>query len=613
MEKSNTPKFSGSTLIDLLEFQAIQRTDKIACSYMTVDNNGEEKTQALSYLELAINSRKIAAQLQKNQFQPGDRAILIFQPGLDLISAFFGAIYAGLIPILVYPPQNPKLVQKLQNIIINSSPRVLLSTEVILKKLKKLRRLKWINELPIVNYLANKIIPYNVQLTNWNLNQLKWVATDIIPNSLESKWNRPNVEGEMLAFLQYTSGSTGIPKGVMISHNNILHNLEKINQAFYIRDNDVFVSWLPPYHDMGLIGGILEPIFSGTETHLMSPITFLKNPAKWLTTISNCKQRVYSGGPNFSYDYCVKKIPLEVRNNLDLSNWFAAWSGAEPIRFETLDAFASTFKPHGFSEKAFSPSYGLAESTLVMTSHSPGSGPKVIEVSRDNLKRNDTVKINPSTGKTKKLISCGFPIDDLVIISDITNLPCQPNVIGEVCFSSQSVSKGYWNCTNTHNNDYFSPFKGVNNDKLYLKTGDLGFLSEEGELFITGRIKDLIIINGVNHYAHDIEHTVSVAHPLIRVNQCACFAFDDNSTERVVIVCETNAQDIKNEGPQIIDAIIHKVKIEHELPVFWIALISPKSLPKTTSGKLKRFETKEFLINKKLEVMYEWKEKGLQS
>lgn len=608
MENSKSPKFSGSTLVDLLQFQAIQNNNKIACRFMTVDNNGEEQIQTLSYKELDINSRKIAALLQNKQFKAGERAILIYQPGLDLISAFFGAIYAGLLPILVYPPHNPKLVHKLQNIIQNSNPSVLLSTEVILKKLKSLRRLKWINGVPLVNYLTNKLIPYNVQLTNWNLDQLKWIATDTIPITFETKWSKPDIQGDMLAFLQYTSGSTGVPKGVMISHKNIIHNLEKINHAFCVKNDDVFVSWLPPFHDMGLIGGILTPIYGGIETDLMSPITFLKHPAKWLTTISNRKQRVLSGGPNFSYDYCVKKIPLEVRKKLDLSNWFAAWSGAEPIRYETIESFVSAFKPHGFTENALCPSYGLAESTLLVTSHSPGSKPKIIEVSRDCLKQDSSIKFNSAKGKTKKLISCGLPVDDLVIISNSTNLPCPPNVIGEICFSSQSVSKGYWNYTKSNDKEFFSSYRGVNNDKLYLKTGDLGFLSEDGELFVTGRIKDLIIVNGANHYSHDIEHTVSTAHPLIRANQCACFAFDHNNNERLVIVCETNAQDIKNEGPQIIDAIKHRVKIEHELPVFWIALINPKSLPKTTSGKLKRFETKELLISKKLEIMHEWKE-----
>ena len=351
------------------------------------------------------------------------------------------------------------------------------------------------------------------------LGSLRWLASDAVAEGgagdWEGAWTEPQVTPESLAFLQYTSGSTSSPKGVMVSHGNILHNEGLIQRAFRQTARSTIVGWLPVYHDMGLIGNVIQPLYVGAACVLMSPVAFLQSPLRWLQAITRYRATT-SGGPNFAFDLCARKVRQAQRDTLDLSSWQVAYNGAEPIRLETLERFSAAFEPCGFRREAFLPCYGLAEATLLVSGSLRTASPRVEHVQAVGLESHRVVEAAAGDGKAVPLVGCGEVTDgqELVIVHPDSSRRCAPDQVGEIWVAGPSIARGYWNRPEETERNFHARLAETGGG-TFLRTGDLGFL-KDGELFITGRLKDLVIIRGLNHYPQDIEQTVEKAHATLR-------------------------------------------------------------------------------------------------
>jgi acyl-CoA synthetase (AMP-forming)/AMP-acid ligase II len=438
------------------------------------------------------------------------------------------------------------------------------------------------------------------------LETLRWLDTESLSFDLAQTWKFPELQANTLAFLQYTSGSTSRPKGVMVSHGNLLHNARMLRHAFELKEDSIYVCWLPLYHDMGLIGSVVVPVCAGVPTILMSPLSFLQKPFRWLQAISRNRATV-SGGPNFAYDLCVRKVTAEQRASLDLSSWRLASNGAEPIRADTLKRFTETFKECGFRSEAFYPCYGLAEATLFASGGMKADRPVLQAVDAGSFER-DRVSVTPiETAATRILVGCGKAwLDErMVIVNPETLAECPADRVGEIWLSGPNITQGYWNRTE-ETSQTFHAFLANTGEGPFLRTGDLGFF-RDGELFVAGRLKDLIIIEGRNHHPQDIEQTVERSHPAIRLGGCAVFSIEVDAQERLVIVVEierfhrsarstvapTDGNVATQEGAPsdskaIIQSIRRAVAENHDLQTHAIQLVKAGSIPKTSSGKLRR-------------------------
>jgi acyl-CoA synthetase (AMP-forming)/AMP-acid ligase II len=438
------------------------------------------------------------------------------------------------------------------------------------------------------------------------LENLEWLATDTIAAHLAVEWQEPLLRSDTLAFLQYTSGSTAVPKGVLVAHNNLLHNLDLMHRHCEQTPESHMVSWLPPYHDMGLIGGILFPLYEGFPSTLMSPLAFLQRPFRWLQAISREKATI-SVAPNFAYDLCVRKTTPEQRATLDLSRWGLAANGAEPVREETLKRFTDAFKPSGFREEAIFPCYGLAEATLMVASGKLATSPLVQVVERWALEQNRVIAANAGDEDTCKLVGYDLimPDEKIEIVNPETLIRCPEGLVGEIWIASPSVASGYWNKAEETQNT-FQAYLADTGEGPFLRTGDLGFL-QDNQLFITGRLKDLIIIRGRNHYPHDIELTVEQCSPAIRPGCCAAFSIDTAGKEQMVILAEidprywpeheqkdetgrnsTRTQHKLLDAQQLVKDICWEVWEQHDLQPHEVMLVKAGTIPKTSSGKTQR-------------------------
>lgn len=592
-----------STLVNLLRYRALQQPKQTAFIFL---QDGEAEIARLTYEDLDKLSRVIATRLQSLTV-PGDRALLLYPPGLEFISAFFGCLYAGVLAIPAYPPRPNRSMERLNSIIADAQAKVALTTTSILVELE--RRLA---EVP-------------------NIALRKWLSTDEINDDWASLWKEPAVDSDSLAFLQYTSGSTGTPKGVMVSHGNLLHNSEYIKQAFELTADSVSVTWLPSFHDMGLIDGILQPIYTGFLGVLIPPVSFLQKSIRWLEAISRYKA-THSGGPNFGYDLCVSKITPEQRQSLDLSSWRSAYNGAEPVRRATLDLFAATFEPCGFRASFFYPCYGMAEATLIVSGGLVKDEPTYCAVQADALEQNRVVEASENTQSVRHLVGCGRSWLDIkiIIVNPESLTQCDSNQVGEIWVSGSSVAQGYWNRPEETQRT-FNAYLADTGEGPYLRTGDLGFL-QNGELFLTGRLKDVIIIRGRNHYPQDIEWTVEHSHPSLRPSCSAAFSVDVAGVECLVVVAELERRYMprrhsltshqietepssSNHTYQPLDIevvathIRQAVAEHHELQVCAVLLLKTGSIPKTSSGKIQRHACRVGFLAKTLEVVGEWIEK----
>jgi 8-amino-7-oxononanoate synthase len=572
--------FGPSTLVDLVRHRARCQPKDTAFTYLV---DGENEEVSLTYEELDRQARAIGAWLESLGLS-GSRALLLYPAGLEFIAGFFGCMYAGVVAVPVYPPRRNRSMTRIQAIADDAQAKVALTTDAVLNRVEAI-----IDETP-------------------HLKQLAWLDTCHTPDGMDQRWQMPDVHGDTLAFLQYTSGSTGIPKGVVLSHANLVHNSALIAYAFENTRSGTGVFWLPSYHDMGLIGGILQPLYVGRPNVLMSPMTFLQKPYRWLAAITRFGGTV-SGGPNFAYDLCVRKITADQRNSLDLSTWKLAFNGAEPVRAETLDRFAETFADCGFRREAFYPCYGLAEATLIVSGGYVHKPPVIRHFDAEAMTDDRIVEAQPGTQGTRPLVGCGETLRDqkIVIADPHAMTTCPPGRVGEIWVCGPSVAQGYWQQPE-NSEATFRAFLRDTGEGPFLRTGDLGFVLDD-ELFITGRIKDLIIFRGVNYYPQDIELTVQRSHARLRGDCGAAFAIEKDGREHLVVV-----QEIERHKQGNLDAVLQVIRravsAEHDLNVDAIVLIRAGTIPKTSSGKIQRHACRKEYLDGTLDVVGQWNADG---
>ncbi len=573
--------FGPSNLVDLVRHRASHQPDEVAFTYLV---DGENEEIHMTNRELDLRAKAVGAWLESHGLT-GERALLLYPPGLDFIAAFFGCLYGGVVAVPVYPPRRNRSLTRIKAIADDAGAKVALTTDTVLQRVA-----------PIVEDTPG-------------LKEMTWLATCDVPADLGTQWQMPDVHGDTLAFLQYTSGSTGTPKGVMLNHANLLHNSALIAYAFEHTRSGIGVFWLPSYHDMGLIGGILQPLYMGRPNILMSPMSFLQRPYRWLAAItrygSMTRGVITSGGPNFAYDLCVEKITPEQRKTLDLSKWAVAFNGAEPVRPETIDRFCEAFGPCGFRSEAFYPCFGLAEATLIVSGGFAKEPPVICNFEASMLAMGQVADGQPDDEGVRALVGCGGTLPDqrIVIADPETGRLAPPDQVGEIWVRGPSVAQGYWRQPDATAATFGATLRD-RREGPFLRTGDLGFM-KDGELFVTGRLKDLIIVHGLNHYPQDIELTVQNCHPRLRTDCGAAFTVTRQGQERVVVVQEVER---RRQGhlDEVFDAVRRAVSAEHDLAVDAIVLVRAGSIPKTSSNKIQRHACREGYLRGTLDAVGEW-------
>nr|BBH88015.1 acyl-CoA synthetase [Thermosporothrix sp. COM3] len=570
-ERQAFPNTDITNLVALMRWRATVQPDDIACTFMNF--KADEKNDDITYRHIDAQARAIAAHLQALGLS-GKSAILLYPSGLPYITAFFACLYARVLAIPAYPPHSERFVPRIQAIVQDSEATIILTTTQIKANVKR-----WFAGVPALEHL-------------------QWLTTDDISIQAAGSWKELDIEARTLAFLQYTSGSTSAPKGVMVSHGNLLHNLKGQANLWHIPDEPgCYVSWLPIFHDMGLIAGILLPFYLGSRVYLMAPASFLQRPMRWLQTISRY-HATHSFAPNFGYELCARRSTPESRAGLDLSNWRVAMNGAEPIHHDTLENFLRVFAPYGFRRSAFAPAYGLAEATLVVSSISAQAISSTKTVNKSKFEQRQIVEVEPTSSNIHRAVSCGRVLDGqkVRIVHPETRTTCPDGIVGEIWVAGPSNAHGYWQRP-TETETTFHAYLTENNEGPFLRTGDLGFL-QDGELFLVGRLKDVIIIRGRNFYPQDIEVTVENAHPAIRLGTCAAFSIEEDNQEQLVIVAEVDHRYQAKEGepeqeklmqPSTIQKRIREaVALEHDVQVAHIGLLKVGGIQKTSSGKIQR-------------------------
>lgn len=606
-----TTMTEGSSLCELLDGRAWQQPEQVAYQFL---NRGETVGEQLTYLALQRRVWAIAARLRDCR-ATGGRALLLFSPGLDFVAAFLGCLAAGVTAVPAYPPRKNQKILRLQAIVQDADATVVLTTTQLAERMGQ-----WFS------------VDSPLGAAQWLT--VDGIDTDDVDVEIVGKdgWLQQAKSINPLAFLQYTSGSTGTPKGVMVSHENLFHNLSLIYQAFGHSEQSRGVIWLPPYHDMGLIGGVLQPLYGGFPVMLMSPVDFLQKPLRWLAAISKARATT-SGGPDFAYDLCVRRVESlrqrgeegesrlnELLSQLDLSCWKVAFTGAEPVRIDTLKRFADVFSDYGFCEEAFYPCYGMAETTLIVSGGTVASRPRVETVDAGALKQHKVERSGliraQAAGSAKyeqmpttRVVSCGQVLNNYVIaiVNPETGVRAQQNEVGEIWLSGKSVTRGYWRDPQK-TTDCFNAYTVDTGEGPFLRTGDLGFLLG-GELFVTGRIKDVMIIRGQNFYPQDIERTLEMCHPALRVGANAAFSIEHRGSERLVVVSEIERTYLRKLDVKAVSSAVRQViTSSHSLQVYAVLLVKPGSIPKTSSGKIQRYRCRELFSAGELSVVEEWNE-----
>ncbi|STX27971.1 saframycin Mx1 synthetase B [Legionella beliardensis] len=601
----------SSGFIDTFYKIAYQHPQKSIFTYL--DEENAENT--ISYGQLDYKARQIATLLKLISSVPGDTVLVMFPPGLDFIYSFLGCAYAQKVIVPVMPPVSVEAANKLKLIIDNAKPIACITTKTIYERLKKLKLVNSLVKKPILGSLITKfssnLLNKFEPLMATDLFSLHWLTTDSLSNSTSADlFNLPTMNPQAPLFLQYTSGSTGNPKGVIVTHQSVLHNIQAIKYGLDIREKDILYSWLPQYHDMGLIGCILTPLYTGLYTIIDSPFKFLTNPISWLQGI-NKYQCTISAAPNFAYELCANKVTVDEKKALDLRSWRVAVNSAEPIRASTIKKFYDVFKECGFKQETFYPSYGLAEATLFVTTKSVSSRFHSVILDKYALQLGEVKLVEPADQSAQHFISSG-DIDSnieshhIVVVEPNNHIPLSEQKVGEIWISSPSVNPGYWKQDQESLNIFQAKLVGK---KTYLKTGDLGFI-KDGQLYITGRIKDLIIIRGKNYYPQDIEYTVEQADRNIRAGCINAFAIEQNDHEALVILAEIK---IKTKYQEITKRITEAVFKHHGIMPFSVVLLAPKVLKKTTSGKVRRKEMKKRYLAGELPLLFTWQQDGSQT
>ncbi|HZI20590.1 MAG TPA: amino acid adenylation domain-containing protein [Pyrinomonadaceae bacterium] len=571
---------SLETLADVLRRRAAAQPERVAYRFLA---DGETVSASATYGELDLRARVIARCLREVA-GAGERVLVLYPPGLEYVAAFFGCLYAGAVAVPAYPPRLNRNARRLQAIAADAQAAVALTAPQSRQAVESLLGAEGGSPLRRV------------------------IDTTALPEHLAADWREPGAGPgagpDDLAFIQYTSGSTGSPRGVMLTHANLLHNSRLLRDAFGYDADSRCVSWLPMYHDMGLIGGILQPLYGGYSCTLMSPTAFLQSPLRWLRAVTR-ERATISGGPNFAYDLCVQKSTPEQRAELDLGSWEVAFNGSEPVRHETLERFREAFAPAGFRPRSFFACYGLAEATLIVSGGPKGSGPFARAVEAAALERGRLAPAGNAEAAAQTLVSSGacLPGQAVRIVEPETCRPCAGGRVGEIWVSGGSVARGYWNNA-AATEQTFRAFLAGTNEGPFLRTGDLGVVLD-GQLFVTGRLKDLIIIRGLNYYPHDIELTVEKCHPSFPAHAGAAFAVERGGEERLVVVQEVRR--LPPDPDAVLAGVRQAVVAQHGIEPAEIALVRYGDVPKTSSGKIQRQECRTAFLAGALRVVCAWR------
>lgn len=569
---------------ELLRQRAAQRPNQRAFAFLESAHArvGADEV-AWTYAELDRRARAVAGAVSRRA-SPGDRAVLAFPPGLDFLAAFFGCLYAGVLPAPATYPKPRRASPRLDSIVADCTPKVALST-------------------------AESLAAMQLDQQSTAVQALPWIAVDECPLADAAFAPRFDAKRDDAAFLQYTSGSTSQPRGVVVTHGNLLHNLEAIRRGFGLPaageadENSVGAFWLPAYHDMGLIGGILTPLYVGGTSYLLAPAAFLQRPQAWLEMISRTGASV-SGAPNFAYELCTRKISNQDRAGLDLSKWRVAFCGAEPIDPRVLDEFAAAMAPAGFRAEAFYPCYGLAEGTLLVSGGAGPSRPRVLRADRAKLAAGELAETAAGDASAQRLVSCGRALggQDVRIVDPQSHRPCAAGVVGEIWVCGESVARGYWH----RPEETAHTFGGRLADGAgpYMRTGDLGAM-HNGDLFVAGRLKDLIIVRGRNLYPQDVERTAQQAHPAVELG--AAFSTVVDGAEQLVVVHQTAREHRRGDMAPVLRAIRAAIAEEHEVDPSAIVLLPPAALPLTSSGKVQRARCRELFEAGELQELAAWR------
>ncbi|PCK09046.1 MAG: amino acid adenylation protein [Alteromonadaceae bacterium] len=576
------------TILEKLYTHAQERPNATAFRFLTeVHDDGDSLTDSLSYKELWQSVCQVANFL-RSKAEPGSCILLFYPPGLAYIKAFYGCLLAGMIAVPLYPPRRNANSDRVLKVAQSCQSSMAMTEQSEIANVQACWQQQNSANL-VMNFLLIEDVPN--------------IAVHMQPNEA--------INPALPAFLQYTSGSTGSPKGVMVTHENIVGNVQHLSRTSNTGSrDDVFVNWLPLFHDMGLVVTVLWPVYLGATSVLMAPATFVQNPQTWLKAISRYRGTI-CGAPNFAYDLCAKKIPQELLPELDLSTWRIAFCAAEPVRSDTLKNFYDYFGTAKFNWEALNPSYGMAEATVFISGAKSESKPKILTLDKAELGQNKFVVCGDSANSstpgsannlTTELVGCGqVPAPHSVKIVDPKTKSVLPDgAIGEIWFSGPSVSPGYWKLPEVSAETFNQMLDG---EAKYLRTGDLGALWQ-GEVFVTGRMKDLIIINGVNYYPQDIENTAVMAHPALRDGACAAFTLESHGLDALVVVAEVERQHFRSvDKAALIRAIRQSVMQEHSVNVDHVVLLKPHKIPLTSSGKIQRKQTAILLSQGELDIL----------
>lgn len=520
-------------------------------------------TEDISYRELRHRALRVARSL-RSRHADGNRVLLILAAGSDYIVSFLGCLYAGAIAVPLYPPRPHRVPERFLAVGEDSRARFAIATS-----------------------RTRASVEASVPDDRLRALGLEWIEPTG-DDGADDSWALPYVDGQTPAFLQYTSGSTAAPKGVVVTHRNLEHNIRAMEQTGELSaDETLTVNWLPPFHDMGLIAMLLTPIYVGFTGINMPSQGFGRQPLFWLKAISHF-QATSTAAPNFALDLCAAKLAQEPHPEFDLSSLQVIYNGAEPIIAATLERFAKAFTPFGYRPEIMKPCYGLAESTLIVSCQPHDRADRVCDVDAAALERNTVIEVAASAPAARRLVSCGRPIDglEIKIVDSLTRKPCGEGAVGEIWIRGPSVARGYWG-NRKETLELFRRRLAGGGDGLFLHTGDLGFLLD-GELFVTGRQKDLIVIAGRNHYPQDIELTARDAHPALAGMMGAAFSVPSERGEELALVHEVNMGHRHADGVEIMAELRGAVAEQHELALTHFALVHPASLPKTSSGKIRR-------------------------
>jgi acyl-CoA synthetase (AMP-forming)/AMP-acid ligase II len=580
VQSPSMPQFA--TLVDLLRHRAQHQPDQLAYQFL---EDGKKEAAAYTHAELDQQARAIAALLQQSEAR-GERALLLYPQGVEVVAAFCGCLYAGVIAIPVPPPDAGRMkraLPRLREIVKDAAASYVLSTQRIIDLFKE----------------SDVDFP--------EFDTMTWIDTEQVDLGLADHWQDPQIDKDVLAYLQYTSGSTSVPKGVMLSHYNLMHHSAYLQRACGYTPDGATVTWMPYFHDYGLVEGLIQPLYTGVPCYIMSPLAFVKRPQRWLEAISKYGA-THSQAPNFAYDQCVRRVKPAKREGLDLSRWQAAGNAAEPINPRVMREFAEAYAPHGFKWTTFAPAYGLAEATLLVSSKPVGTEPMILPVDADALEQSRVALAKAGTSR-RDTVSCGQLVceTEVVIANPDTGVRCQPDEVGEIWVADPGVAAGYWKRPDVSRETFGARLAGESGGP-YLRTGDLGFM-RDGELYITGRIKDLIIIRGTNHYPQDIEWTVQHLSNTLRPDYGAAFSIIDDGEEKLVVVQEVERQHQLNlNGEELLADIRQAISEVHELQVSAIALVKSGNVLKTSSGKIQRRACRSRFLAGSLDVITDWSE-----